>query len=148
MTKINMLQQRLQVLRHFTLAIFLVVVASLATGCGGAPRAKPVDEELARSTLKDVLDKWKTGATPQQLQDGDPKIIVQDPDWQLGYTLTGYEVLDDGEPLDANLYCKVKLQIENEEGPAETTATYCIGTDPVLTVFRDLFHSAPTPNEN
>ena len=121
--------------------IVVLVIAAAIGGCGGPARAKPVEPALARATLRDVLESWKNGKQPQELQSATPKVVVQDPDWLVGKRLVSYQILDNGEARDANLLCRVKLVVEDPtNGQSEFTATFVVGTDPVLTVFRDMFH--------
>lgn len=119
----------------------LVFAASimLMPGCGGPPRAKPVDAELARTTLTKVLNHWKKGGKQEDLQGEVPQIFVNDFDWPLGIQLTDYEILGDGQALDANLYAEVMLHLKDDAGNTEDKKVkYCIGTDPKLTVHRDI----------
>jgi hypothetical protein len=123
-------------------AVFLGLVCALVSAAGGCRQtaAKPVNVSLARDTLAKALDAWKAGKKPADLQAGTPSIVVQDPDWTAGTKLTSYEVVGPGTALNANLNCQVKLVLATADGQAEEkTVTYVVGTDPVLTVFRDLF---------
>jgi hypothetical protein len=118
----------------------LVIVFSMAfllSGCSPR-RASAVNADLARATLVDVLETWKTGGTIDQLRARDPEIVVQEPHWSSGQQLQSYEVLDTGRIEDANLFCEVELTLTSPDGkpPKQKTVTYVIGTEPVLTVFR------------
>lgn len=110
-------------------------------GCAGSgPPAAPVDPEQARSTLRAVLEAWKGGESPESLQERSPSIVVQDMDWKMGYELVGYEVDGPGQAIDANLFCPVRLQLRSPDGKdLEKNVRYIVGTDPVLTVFREIF---------
>lgn len=122
-------------------AAVLFVFASLgSSGCGGYSSAKhQVESTKARSTLETVLKSWQEGVSPDSLQEKKPKIVVQDMDWKAGTKLHAFEILGEGNAVDANLYCKVKLQVESPgKGKSEKTVTYLIGTSPVLTVFRSV----------
>jgi hypothetical protein len=111
----------------------------LTSGCGGPQRAAPVESDLARKTLKQALDSWKQGTKAETLQSGSPSIVVTDFDWRRGRKLKDYEVLGSGEALDANLHCPVKLTLLDDAGqPVEKTVTYIVGTDPVLTIARQV----------
>lgn len=116
----------------------LLVSLSVLAGCGSNRQtAKPVDPAAARQTLEVVLTDWRNGGRPDVWQQQSPQVVVQDLDWSRGVRLKSYEILGPGEPRDANLYCRVKLVLD--EPTAETreqTVTYCVGTDPVRTVFR------------
>lgn len=121
-------------------ALAAVLGVSVLSGCG--PRqvtAKPVEPEVARRTLEQVLAHWKQGGTPDQCQSETPPVVVQDLDWLGGARLLSFELLGGGDPRDANLFCDVKLVLEDASHKRlERTVTYCVGTDPVLTVFRAL----------
>lgn len=121
-------------------AAWLSLVLLIATGCGGGP-SHPVDTGTARKTLVETLDRWKSGEKPDDLQKSNPQIVVQDMDWLGGAELVAYEVVGDGEPMDANLLARVKLTLKGKDGKtAEKTVSYLVGTSPVLTVFRDMMH--------
>lgn len=127
------------ILRRPALLLIGGIGVVVLAGCGG-PRLYKVKPEVARQTLTQVLDQWKSGETPESLRSAQPEIVVQDFDWSGGATLVNYEVLGDGEPRDANLVAKVKLTLLNSEGKESTkNVTYLVGTQPVLTVFRDTF---------
>lgn len=109
-------------------------------GCGFRPKvADPVDPDVAQRTLREALDAWVSGAKPDELRQKTPQIVVQDFDWSAGNRLVSYEVKGVGSPQDANLFCEVKLVLEDSSRKrSERLVTYCVGTDPVLTVFRAL----------
>ncbi len=108
----------------------------LIPGCG-EPRAAPVDVELARATLTDVLEHWKAGGTIGQLRERTPEIVVQEAIWANGRRLLEFAPVDDGWKEDANWYCEVELTLVAEDGnePDRKKVTYVVGTDPILTVF-------------
>lgn len=110
-------------------------------GCGGQRVAAPVDPQQARATLNAVLADWKAGGKPEDWQRRSPNVVVQDLEWSAGATLVDFEILGDGKPLDANLYCEVRIVTSTggQSNPPRTV-TYVVGTDPVLTVFRDMFN--------
>jgi len=108
---------------------------------GGCGKPYQVQPQVAVNTLKAALDSWKNGKTPDSLKDAKPPIIVQDMDWMGGAKLIAFEIQDEGKPVDANLYAKVKLKLHDSTGAeSEKIVTYCVGTGPSLTVFRDMLH--------
>lgn len=108
-------------------------------GCTGQKHAAPVKPELARESLRTVLDSWKRGDDLASLRQASPSITVQDLDWKSGYKLLDYEIVGDGKYDDANLLCPVKLKMQDPKGNAVTReVTYMVGTDPVITVFREI----------
>ena len=104
-------------------------------GCG-PQRAAPVEVEVAKSTLVEVLDTWQRGGTIQELKDRTPMIVVQEPLWTDQGSLISYQLVGEGREEDANWFCEVELVIQSGEGAKKThKVTYAVGTDPVLTVF-------------
>ncbi len=123
----------------FPTAIIFAVLILVVGGCQNAAEANRVDPKLARSTLESVLDSWKRGESIDSMQAQQPAIVVQDMDWKAGFKLRSFEILNDGEAADANLFCSVKLSLDDVGGkPVERHVTYIVGTAPVLTVFRSL----------
>lgn len=116
------------------------VVLSLS-GCGGSGSSDPVEPDTARTTLISALDAWKDGKTPDSMQLASPKVVVQDMDWTGGAKLTSYQLLSDGEAIGANLSVQVTLELTGADGKTDKKDVwYLVGTDPVLTVFRDMLH--------
>lgn len=119
----------------------LASLALFVTGVGcGQQVAAPVDSQQARTTLEAVLTDWQAGGTPDAWQQKSPKVVVQDLEWSGGAQLVSFQIQGEGEPRDANLYCKVQIVTSNggQTSPPRIV-TYVVGTDPVLTVFRDMF---------
>lgn len=119
--------------------LFGAVALLFVEGCGPR-RARPVDIELARASLIQVLDHWKQGGSAEDLQQARPAIVVQEPLWTQDRTLLNYTLLGDGHPEDANWYCEVELEFPpgtkiGRSAKSTTTVTYVVGTDPVITVF-------------
>jgi hypothetical protein len=111
----------------------------LLAGCGSQQTAQPVDLRVANDTLTAVLTDWQNGGTPAAWQRRSPQVIVQDLDWSNGTRLKAFQILGPGKPQDANLFCQVRLTLQQDTQPAtERVVTYCVGTDPVITVFRDM----------
>lgn len=107
-------------------------------GCSGdSPDKFLVKSDIARETLAKVLTSWQQGSTPESWQSRIPPVVVQDLEWSSGTKLDSFEVMGDGEAIDANLHCKVKLRLsDGPNGAGEKTVTYLVSTEPVLTVFR------------
>lgn len=90
-------------------------------------------------TLETVLTSWQQGETPQSWRERDPEVVIQDVDWMSGKQLQEFELLDAGEPIDANLHCRVRLTlVEPQRGSVEREVTYLVTTSPKLTVFRSM----------
>lgn len=119
-----------------TLGGWLLVLSA----CSGNP-SYPVQADKAHETLDKVMSGWMLGQTIEDFKAADPTIVIQDVDWSGGSKLIAYEVLPDPKPVDDNLQAKVRLNLETKDGKKEEkTVTYLVGTAPVLTVFRDMFH--------
>ncbi len=120
----------------------LITVASMmavVSGCQSSADANRVDPTLARSTLESVLDSWKRGESIDSWQTKDSHIVVQDLEWKAGVKLAWFEILDQGDAVDANLFCRVKLSLVDPNSKRfERSVTYVVGTTPVRTVFRSL----------
>lgn len=114
----------------------LAALCLLLVGCGER-RAKPVDVELARSTLIDVLNHWRNGGGVDELRKTNPAIVVQEALWTNGGSLDAFEIAEQGRAEDANWYCDVELTVSPKDGGPliRKKVTYVVGTDPVLTVF-------------
>jgi hypothetical protein len=128
--------------RNFLLSSFFVPFAifMIATsGCQSSSEANRVDPNLAKSTLESALDGWQRGEPIASYQKNDAPVVVQDLDWTEGAKLTAYKILDSRDPLDANMFCRVQLSLEDVSGKrSEREVTYVVGTSPVRTVFRSL----------
>ena len=125
-------------IRQLQVLSWCVVLSGLLYGCGGPVRAKPVRVDLARDTLVQVLDHWKSGGSIEELRKRKPEIVAQEFFWTKGMKLQEYRILGDGRPENANLVCEVELTLVAEDGgtPTQKRVNYMVGTDPVLTVFR------------
>ena len=111
-----------------------------ASACSGQPRA--VDVPLAREALKATMEQWKNGGDIKSVQASGTPVIAQDPDWRAGAKLMDYQILDDGNPENANLRVQVKLTLSTPDKgkgkPVEKKASYVVGTSPSVTVYRDV----------
>ncbi|MCA9054581.1 MAG: hypothetical protein KDA75_12130 [Planctomycetaceae bacterium] len=119
--------------------VMFAIASSCFCGCSDSPGAPhPVDAELAKQTLHDVLESWKSGSTIDSWRTHDPEVVVQEFAWSDGIQLNGYEVLET-KPVDSNLHCEVRLSITSKDGQKkEHTVTYLVGTSPTITVFRQI----------
>lgn len=121
------------------LRLLALCLAALTGGCGSGHSPHPVQPELARSTLQEVLESWKNGDTIDAWQAGHPEVVVQDLDWMEGRKLEDFQILGEGEAVDANLLCQVRLTLDAADAePEEQTVTYQVTTSPKRTVFRQM----------
>jgi len=117
----------------------LVFGLLVAVGCQTPAEANRVDPALARETLESVLRSWQAGDPIDSWQSKKPPVTVQDLDWKTGLKLSSFEILNEGDAVDANLFCPVKLSLVDAAQKTSTqTVTYIVGTRPVCTVFRSL----------
>jgi hypothetical protein len=113
--------------------------ALILTGCSRQQQAAAVNVQLAKDSLHKTLESWKKGNDLVALKKETPSITVQDLDWKGGYKLVDYEIIGDGKYDDVNLLCPVKLKLMDPQGKEVTRqVTYMVGTDPVITVFREM----------
>lgn len=120
--------------------VLLTLGTALLAGCESRNPVFEVRPDQARTTLIAALDGWKVGRTIEEMQAEKPSIVVQDVDWMGGQLLEDYELLGDGKPMGANLSIEVRLKLKDPAGKVtEKNVWYLVGTDPVLTVFRDMF---------
>jgi hypothetical protein len=118
----------------------LALVCVLNAGCSKGPqKAGPVDERLARQCLNAALESWKKGEAIGELRNGSPSVVVQDMDWKTGYALVAYELTGEDRTDDCNLHCPVTVTLRDPKGKeVSKKVTYVIGTDPIITVFREM----------
>lgn len=123
----------------------LILVGIMALGClagcsSSSGGAKPVDAVGARQALQTAMESWKKGDPISLLKEQNPKIVVQDLDWEGGAKLLSYKVLDEGRDEALNLSIPVELTLQNKSGKeAKKKVKYMVGTSPVITVFREIF---------
>jgi hypothetical protein len=113
--------------------LFLLVQAS---GCGGAANSL-VEENLARATLERTLEHWKSGGRHDDCQSWTPPVVVGASPWSENAKLLEYKIVEQ-RALDANLFVNVELTVEKAGRRETMVEQYCVGTDPVLTVFRSM----------
>lgn len=113
------------------LGVFIITV-----GCGEAANV-PVEPGLARETLTKTLQHWKGGGSSQECQTWTPPVVVGASQWSDNAKLLDFKIVDE-RPLDSNLFVNVELTLEVAGRRETTIEQYCVGTEPVLTVFRAL----------
>lgn len=117
----------------------LLLSSMLLGGCTSEHVLYPVDADQARSILREVLQSWKDGHSIASWHTKDPEVIVQDLDWMSGAKLDDFEIIGEGEAIDANLHCTVKLHLQDpKSGNVQREVTYLVGTHPKRTVFRHI----------
>lgn len=111
----------------------LLVALVLANGCGTANTL--VEENLARATLERTLEHWKSGGSVEDCRLWTPPVVVGTSPWSDNAKLVEYQI-GESRALDANLFVNVELTLEISGRRETSVEQYCVGTDPVLTVFR------------
>ena len=130
-----------QLLRRSLGQFFMVTLACAIAGCFGQSAPDSVRPDLAKDTLVKALSAWKDGSKIDSLQAQSPAIVVQDKDWSAGSQLTEFTLQGEGKAVGANLSIEVELTLVDSAGKtSKPKVWYLVGTDPALTVFRDLFH--------
>jgi hypothetical protein len=121
-------------------ACLVAMLILTLSGCSSS-NANAVNAPQAREALKTALDHWKQGENPRSLSAAATPMTVQDLEWESGAKLIDYQILDDGQPADANLRVKVKLTTSGAKAggkSTEKTVSYLVTTSPSVTVFRDM----------
>jgi hypothetical protein len=119
--------------RSLLVGCALVVIA----GCGSGENAQPADPALARKALQTVLDAWRAGEKPEDLEKLTPPIHVKDADWKRGLFLVSYQADQEGRLVGYDMNYAVLLELKNSKGtPVKKTAVYSITTRPSLLVAR------------
>jgi hypothetical protein len=119
---------------------FCFLAATFELGCSRSFHNAPVNASRARETLRAALESWKQGDQVDALQGDDPPIYVVDMDWQAGVKLAAYQIVNDGQEKDAQLFCPVKLTLRDPRGKETSKQViYMIATAPNLVVSRKVF---------
>ena len=127
--------------RTFTTQLLVCLLAVWVLGCSLGTGPAAVRPELARETLITALTAWKDGSSIDALRAQSPEIVVQDPDWTAGKQLTDFALQGDGKSVGATLSIEAQLVLADASGETLTQRVwFLVGTDPALTVFRDMFH--------
>jgi hypothetical protein len=124
------------------LPMLLILSLSVPTaGCSGTSGNDAVRPDVAKETLIAALTAWMAGELPESLKTRSPAIVVQDMDWSAGHKLQDFELQGEGKSVGANLSIEVQLTLVDTEGKSsQQEVWYLVGTDPALTVFRDMLH--------
>jgi hypothetical protein len=112
-----------------------VVLLMFTCGCGAG--VQTADPGQAQATLRVVLDAWKAGETPADLEKRAPSIHVNDLDWNAGFRLVGYQAGDEGKLVGFDMNYPVVLELKGPKGRAlKKHAVYTVTTRPQLLVLR------------
>jgi hypothetical protein len=121
-------------LRPWWLAGSLLILS----GCGAGGAAEQADPAKAQETLNAVLDAWKSGEKPADLEKRTPPIHVKDLDWVGGFRLVGYKAdAAAGKLAGFDMSYPVVLELESPKGKSvKKNAVYTVTTRPELLVSR------------
>lgn len=113
----------------------LVIPMMSFSGCGYSAQDLSLDQDGARTACQTFLMSWQDGATSKSLE---PGLIGTDEAWSAGKKLVSFELLPDETNDGTNLHIPVRLKLADTAGKeSQADVTYCVGTSPVVTVFRD-----------
>jgi hypothetical protein len=125
--------------RIWTLLTLVAVACVALVRYGSSRRLDPVNVSQAREALQKILQCWKDGHPPDEMQKASPPVFVQDFDWLAGRQLASFEIAPDHRTDDVNLHCAVRLRIKSVGGDeVQKDVTYVVTTSPVVTVFREV----------
>jgi len=120
------------------LGIFTALALVSLSGCsrGLGPDA---DTDVAASALQTAMEAWKDGKTPDDLEKGQPSIIMNEDDWRTGKKLMEFKVGEAGIH-GRQVRCRVQIKLQDKGGKTvEQRAVYIIDTTPRIVIVRDTF---------
>lgn len=110
-------------------AVMLFIGAIGAAGCRARSDKEYVpDETVARGALAAALDAWKAGGSPDKIEAAGRAVQAQDPNWQAGRQLAGYDIV--GPATGAEPHRSFKVQLDLPEGRQEVVYVI-VGKDPI-----------------
>jgi hypothetical protein len=113
-----------------------ILGSAMLVGCASST-PQVADSERASAALRQALEAWKNGETPQSLAEGTPPIHVSDAEWAGGAKLLEYSI-DAEQSAGFGWRCDVTLKVQSAEGQErEHAATYRIDTDPAIVVVHE-----------
>lgn len=116
---------------------FLLLSTLGLAGCGS--RLPPAaDADTARTTLKEALDAWKKGDTPEDLKNRSRSIQVNDRDWRAGRVLTSFKIGPDDTLQGLARRFSVELTLSGGKKFNGTyKVAYLVTTEPAATIVRE-----------
>lgn len=114
-----------------------ILILVSVTGCGNRETQQQLD--VAEQTVRQSLEKWKSGVAAAELEQADPPVRFHDDDWLENAKLVEFEIRQSYlEPSDQTARCAVTLTIQRPgKRPSEVKCTYQVVTDPDVIVARD-----------
>jgi hypothetical protein len=114
-----------------------VGVALIAAVVGCTPTAPPkVEVADGVSIVESALNAWRNSEQVQSLRDGKDSIYVADPQWESGWKLEEFRIVD--QSVDGyQARCKVSLSLKDPQGKSSReTAEYLATAAPKKTLTR------------
>lgn len=123
--------------RRSVLGFGLGFCAMFMAGCGSVGSGPQADPNEARTTMKQVLEAWKSGQKPSQFNEKSPEIVIHDSDWTLGLKLVSYQTRDDVRLAGNDVHYPVMLELKSPKGRTiRKEAVYLVSTSPRKLVLR------------
>ena len=118
-------------------AVWIAAVLLTASGCGAGATPQPSDSAKAKAALRDALESWKAGKTPEDLKTQSPPIHVKAVDWAGGFRLVNFKADAEGKVAGYDVNYPVILELESPKGVAvKKNAVYTVTTAPELLISR------------
>jgi len=113
-----------------------VWLLALLVGCG-KNFDDPVNPDKASTVLETALAAWKQGEGYGALQQRDPPIYFNEPEWKAGKKLLSFKT-GKVELMGRQARCSVKLSLQDKEGKTiERQISYQIDTTPRVVIARE-----------
>jgi hypothetical protein len=110
---------------------------AILSGCGAGGTPEQADAAKSKEALQAVLDAWKSGEKPEDLEKRTPPIHVKDLDWGGGFRLVSYKADAAGKPAGYDMSYPVVLELQSPQGKSvKKNAVYTVTTAPELFVSR------------
>jgi hypothetical protein len=123
-------------MQRFTIAIPLAILVISGCSRGLDPDS---DVSVADNALRTSLDAWKSGKSQEDLEKGQPSIIMNEDDWRTGKKLLDFK-MEKGALSGRQVRCKVHIKLQGKDGKTtERDAFYIIDTTPRIVIVRDSF---------
>jgi len=132
--------------RRATLLAVLMVILGGTVGCGPKEFVPAGNADDAKKHVTTVLDAWKAGKKPADLQGGSPPLRAGDHDWEAGTALSAYEMPESPVREGGHWRVPVVLTLVKEgKSPERKVAAYSVTFEPSLAVVRRVKPDALDP---